>query len=89
MAGNDEIAGASITWSTDKPEILSVDQGGILTVAEEDAQGEVNVKAEYAGNETYKPSSKTYKFSLHKYYLMLSDLVPSRATKRYLIKEAS
>ena len=58
----DPIEGATVTWSGDNDEVATIDAEGVVTLV---AAGSVTFTASYAGVEdTYNPSSKTYKLTV-------------------------
>ena len=70
-AGDATVSGATIAWSSDKTDIAEV-SGNNLVIKD---LGETTIKADFAGDATYKPSSKSYKLTVYKGYLSLEELV--------------
>ena len=64
-AGDATVSGATIAWSSDKTDIAEV-SGNNLVIKD---LGETTIKADFAGDATYKPSSKSYKLTVYKGYL--------------------
>ena len=72
-ANGTAVSGATVTWESDKTDIATV-SGNKLNIAN-GTQGEVTIKASYAGNDTYEASSKTYKLTVYKGGMLLSSMV--------------
>ena len=72
-ASGTAVSGATVTWESDKTDIATV-SGNKLNIAN-GTQGEVTIKASYAGNDTYEASSKTYKLTVYKGGMLLSEMV--------------
>ena len=68
-----EVAGASVTWESNKTDIATVN-GNKLNIAS-GTQGEVTIKASYAGDATYESSNKTYKLTVYKGGMLLSEML--------------
>ncbi len=62
VTDGDEIAGASVTWSSNDEGIVTIDNEGNVTLV---AEGTTTLKANYAGEEgKYKASSATYQITV-------------------------
>lgn len=72
-AGESAVAGATVTWESSNTEIATVN-GNKLNIAN-GTQGEVTIKASYAGNDTYAASTKSYKLTVYKGAMLLSSMV--------------
>ena len=72
-AGETTVTGATVTWESNKTDIATVN-GNKLNIAN-GTQGEVTIKASYAGDATYESSNKTYKLTVYKGGLLLSEMV--------------
>ena len=68
-----EVAGASVTWESNKTDIATID-GNKVKIAN-GTQGEVTIKASYAGNDTYDATTKSYKLTVYKGTGLLKELV--------------
>lgn len=62
MAGDTEVENPEINWESDKTEVATVADGVISFLAE----GTANIKAYYAGNDSYKPSSASFTLTVSK-----------------------
>ena len=67
------VAGATVTWESNKTDIATID-GNKVKIAN-GTQGEVTIKASYAGDATYESSTKTYKLTVYKGAGLLKELV--------------
>ena len=67
------VAGAAVTWESNKTDIATID-GNKVKIAN-GTQGEVTIKASYAGDATYESSTKTYKLTVYKGTGLLKELV--------------
>lgn len=67
------VAGATVTWESNKTDIATID-GNKVKIAN-GTQGEVTIKASYAGDATYESSTKTYKLTVYKGTGLLKELV--------------
>ena len=72
-AGDAAVAGATVTWESSNTEIATVN-GNKLNIAN-GTQGEVTIKASYAGNDTYEASTKSYKLTVYKGAMLLSGMI--------------
>lgn len=72
-AGETTVTGATVTWESNKTDIATVN-GNKLNIAN-GTQGEVTIKASYAGDATYESSNKTYKLTVYKGGMLLSEMV--------------
>ena len=72
-AGDDAVAGAEISWTLSSDTLAQIDGNNIKIL--NGVQGQVNVIADFEGNATYKPSSKSYTLTIYKGYMLLSSLV--------------
>ena len=72
-AGDAAVAGANITWTLSSDSLAQLDGNDIKIF--NSVQGTVTVKAEYAGDTSYKPSSKSYTLTIHKGYMKFSSLI--------------
>ena len=78
----DAIEGATVTWSGDNDEVATIDAEGAVTLV---AAGSVTFTASYAGVEnTYNPSSKTYKLTV----INWDPNGPGTANNPYTVAEA-
>lgn len=61
-AGESAIGGASVTWSSATTSVATIDENtGAVTLV---GEGSTVITASYAGNVTYKPSTKTYNLTV-------------------------
>ena len=67
------VAGATVTWESNKTDIATID-GNKVNIAN-GTQGEVTIKASYAGNDTYDATTKSYKLTVYKGTGLLKELV--------------
>lgn len=67
------VAGATVTWESNKTDIATID-GNKVKIAN-GTQGEVTIKASYAGNDTYDATTKSYKLTVYKGTGLLKELV--------------
>ena len=67
------VAGATVTWESNKTDIATID-GNKVKIAN-GTQGEVTIKASYAGNDTYDATTKSYKLTVYKGTGQLKELV--------------
>lgn len=81
-AGDATVSGAAITWSIEKGSnwntevaVPTVSDNQITSIATSEAYGELVVKASFAGDATYKASSKSYKFMVYKGYMTIEEMV--------------
>ena len=72
-AGDAAVSGANVTWSLSSDTLAQLDGNDIKIL--NGVQGTVTVKADYAGDASYKPSSKSYTLTIYKGYLVLSSLI--------------
>ena len=72
-AGDAAVTGATVTWESNKTDIATVNGNKLMIT--NGTQGEVTIKATFAGNDTYEASTKTYKLTVYKGALLLSSLV--------------
>ena len=73
MAGEEELDDRDVTWSLSSDTIAQLDGKNIKIF--DGVQGQVTVKADFAGDNEYKPSTKSYTLTVYKGYLMLSSLI--------------
>lgn len=73
MANGAAVQGSTVTWSLSSDDIAQID--GDKVKISNGIQGQVTVKAEYAGNDQYKPSTKNYTLTVYKGYFVLSSLI--------------
>ena len=57
VAGEATLTNADITWSSEKPSVATIDNNGAITLV---AAGSTVITAAFAGDNSYKPSTKTY-----------------------------
>lgn len=62
--------GGTVTYSSSAPEVATVDAAGAVTLV---ATGSTIIKAEYAGDETYAPSSASYTLNVGAGYANIHD----------------
>ncbi len=67
------VTGAIVTWESNKTDIATID-GNKVKIAN-GTQGEVTIKASYAGNDTYDATTKSYKLTVYKGSGLLKELV--------------
>ena len=67
------VTGATVTWESNKTDIATID-GNKVKIAN-GTQGEVTIKASYAGNDTYDATTKSYKLTVYKGTGLLKELV--------------
>ena len=72
MAGTNELDDRDVTWSLSNEDLAQID-GKNLKIFN-GVQGQVTVKAEFAGDSEYKPSSKSYTLTVYKGYMLFSSL---------------
>jgi len=72
-AGDAAVSGANVAWSLSSDTLAQLDGNDIKIL--NGVQGTVTVKADYAGDASYKPSSKSYTLTIYKGYLVLSSLI--------------
>lgn len=72
-AGDVAVAGATISWSLSSDSLAQLDGNDIKIF--NGVQGQVTVKAEYAGDTNFKPSSKSYTLTVYKGYMLFSSLI--------------
>ena len=70
-AGGTAVAGATVTWESSDENIVAI-AGNKLNAKE---QGKVTITATYAGNTTYKSSTKSYELKSYKGYFTLAEMV--------------
>ena len=73
MAGTNELDDRDVTWSLSNEDLAQID-GKNLKIFN-GVQGQVTVKAEFAGDSEYKPSSKSYTLTVYKGYMKFSSLI--------------
>ena len=73
MAGEEELDDRDVTWSLSSDDIAQL-EGKNIKISD-GVQGQVTVKADFAGDNEYKPSTKSYTLTVYKGYLMLSSLI--------------
>jgi len=73
MAGDVAVEGATVTWTLSSDSLAQVD-GDALKIFN-GVQGTVDVIAEYAGDNDFLPSSKSYTLTVYKGYMQLKSLV--------------
>ena len=82
-AGETAVDGATVTWASSNEEVAKID-GTTLQLL---APGTANITATYAGNETYKPSSASFKVTVSKPYTtigaMLQDITSTKTNVTY------
>ena len=67
------VAGATVTWESNKTDIATIDDNKVNIA--NGTQGEVTIKASYAGNDTYDATTKSYKLTVYKGTGLLKELV--------------
>lgn len=67
------VESATVTWESNKTDIATID-GNKVKIAN-GTQGEVTIKASYAGNDTYDATTKSYKLTVYKGTGLLKELV--------------
>lgn len=72
-AGENAVAGATVTWTLSSDSLAKISGNDI--VIQNGVQGQVTVRADFEGDATYKPSTKSYTLTVYKGYLLLSSLV--------------
>lgn len=72
MAGTNELDDRDVTWSLSNEDLAQID-GKNLKIFN-GVQGQVTVKAEFAGDNEYKPSSKSYTLTVYKGYMLFASL---------------
>ena len=72
MAGTEELDDRDVTWSLSNEDLAQID-GKNLKIFN-GVQGQVTVKAEFAGDNEYKPSSKSYTLTVYKGYMLFASL---------------
>lgn len=72
-ASDAAVAGANITWTLSSDTLAQLDGNEIKIF--NGVQGTVTVKAEYAGDTSYKPSSKSYTLTIYKGFMKFSSLI--------------
>ena len=82
-AGETAVDGATVTWASSNEDVAKID-GTTLQLL---APGTANITATYAGNETYKPSSASFKVTVSKPYTtigaMLQDITGTKTNVTY------
>jgi hypothetical protein len=73
MAGEEELDDRDVTWSLSSDDIAQL-EGKNIKISD-GVQGQVTVKADFAGDNEYKPSTKSYTLTIYKGYMLLSSLV--------------
>jgi hypothetical protein len=73
MADSAAVEGAAVTWSLSGDSLAQLD-GDVLKIFN-GVQGTVDVKAEYAGDDSHFPCSKTYTLTIYKGYMLLSSII--------------
>ena len=78
-AGDAAVAGATVEWSLKTKSWKPKKEGEVPTIADGkisfDGRGEIEITATYAGNETYKGSTKSYTLRVYNSYGLLSEMV--------------
>lgn len=72
MAGEEELDDRDVTWSLSSEDLAQLDGKNIKIF--NGVQGQVTVKAEFAGDSEYKPSSKSYTLTVYKGYMLFASL---------------
>ena len=79
-AGDATVAGASVTWALTKGsnwhtgEAEPAIEGSTVTIANQ-SYGDLMLKASYAGNDTYKESSKSYSLKVYKGRMNIQEIL--------------
>ena len=73
MAGEEELDDRDVTWSLSSEDLAQLDGKNIKIF--NGVQGQVTVKADFAGDNEYKPSTKSYTLTVYKGYMLFSSLV--------------
>ena len=73
MAGTNELNNPTVTWSLSSDDLAQID-GNNLKIFN-GVQGQVTVKAEFAGDNDYKASTKSYTLTVYKGYMLISSLI--------------
>ena len=73
MADSAAVEGAAVTWSLSGDSLAQLD-GDVLKIFN-GVQGTVDVKAEYAGDDSHFSCSKTYTLTIYKGYMLLSSII--------------
>lgn len=72
VKAGDNVINATVTWTSSNE---NVTVNGNKLMIPNGFQGEVTIKAEYAGDATNKPSSKSYKLTIYKGAMLFSEMV--------------
>ena len=70
-AGDTPIDGASVTWSSTETGVATISSTGAITLV---APGTTTIKAQYAGNATYKPSESSYTLNVYGVFTTMAQL---------------
>ena len=73
MAGEEALDDRDVTWSLSSEDLAQLDGKNIKIF--NGVQGQVTVKADFAGDNEYKPSTKSYTLTVYKGYMLFSSLV--------------
>lgn len=73
-AGNATVAGATVTWSSSDESLAKINGSNIELVNPTEG-GIVTITASYAGDDTYRKSSASYKLSVYKGYFTLAEML--------------
>ena len=73
-AGNATVAGATVTWSSSDESLAKINGSNIELVNPTEG-GIVTITASYAGDDTYRQSSASYKLSVYKGYFTLAAML--------------
>ena len=73
-AGDATVAGATVTWSSSDESLAKINGSNIELVNPTEG-GIVTITASYAGDDTYRQSSASYKLSVYKGYFTLAEML--------------
>lgn len=79
------VARAVINYSSDNEAVAKVDANGMVTVSN-DVAGTAIIKATYDGDDTYGPSSASYKINVQAAFTSIADLKVAAPTGTVLLK---
>ena len=82
-AGDTPIDGASVTWSSTETGVATISSTGAITLV---APGTTTIKANYAGDETYKPSEASYTLTVYGSYTTLTAVHSAATTTETNVK---